>query len=271
MEFCKVIPFDKIEKIACVKSNGKYEALSSVKKRTGADIVINGPMFDMVSYSICQSFICNGIERGYTDGKYGFRFDDNTASLSKGGSGAQHYISEFGMLVMNGEIKCTVSASANTRRGRTAIGYTENNELVIYVVTDGEKYASKKTGKELAKKMLSLGCRHAINLDGGGSSQVADNTGIYASGRYVPGFVAVWLKKDENKQEDKDKMTVLATTKVYTYDVKGNKECNRYIAKNDVCTITRTITENLLIEIEYPVSSGKRTAYIKTLDGFKVV
>ena len=41
-------------------------------------------------------------------------------------------------------------------------------------------YARRKTAKEPANKMLSLGCTHAINLDGGGSSQVADSTGVYS-------------------------------------------------------------------------------------------
>lgn len=268
MEYCKVLPFDQIEEIACVKAYGKYESLSSVKKRTGADIVINAPIFDRLTYSICQSFVCDGVEKGYTDGRRGFRFDKNIPKLAWGAGNAKQYISEFGLLVVDGQIKNSVSASPHTKRGRTAIGITNDNEFVIYVVTDNEKYAVKKTAKKLANKMLSLGCHQAINLDGGGSSQVADRTGIYTAGRLVAGFICVWLKKTE--RED-DTMTVIATKKTYTYDAKGNKESNRYIDKNDVCTITKTISDNLLIEVEYPISNGKRTAYVKSLDGFMPV
>lgn len=268
MEFCKVIPFEKIEEIVCVKSYGKYEALSAVKKRTGADIVINGPMFDMNTYSIGQSFVCDGVQQGYDDGLRGFRFEGNTAKIAWTGSGASNFISEFGLLVIDGAVRCSVTASAGARRGRTAIGITADNKFVVYVVTDNEKYAVKKTAKQLANKMLALGCTQAINLDGGGSSQVADHTGIYTSGRYVPGFICIWLKKDV--QED-DTMTVMATTKINTYDASGAVEARRYIAKGDVCTIKRTIDDKLLIEIEYPVSGGKRTAYIKSLENFKMV
>ena len=267
MEYCKVLPFDQIEEIACVKAYGKYEALDSVKARTGADIVINAPMFDMATGAICQSFICDGVERGYTDGKRGFRFDGGAARLAWSGTGAKHFISEFGLLVVDGAVRCSVYASANSRRGRTAIGITANNEFVVYVVTDTEKYAAKKTAKQLAQKMLDLGCVQAINLDGGGSSQIADKTGVYTAGRLVPGFICITLKKDA--QEETDTMTVIATKKICTLDCKGNKESGRYIAKGDVCTITKTITDNLLVEVEYPVSAGKRTAYVKTLDGFR--
>ena len=269
MEYCKIIPFEKIEKIACVMADGKGELAGAVRKRTGADIVINAPVFDMANGRILSSFVCDGVQCGKDDGLRGFRFDGGAAKLAWDGTGAKHFISEFGLLVVDGTIRCSVYASANSRRGRTAIGITANNELVVYVVTDNESYAAKKTGKQLAEKMLALGCVQAINLDGGGSSQIADKTGAYTAGRYVPGFICIWLKTD--KQKDGETMQVVATKKICTYDAKGNKESGRYIAKGDVCTITRMITDSLLIEVEYPVKAGSRTAYIKTLDGFTAV
>lgn len=269
MEYCKIIPFEKIEKIACVIADGKGELAGAVRKRTGADIVINAPVFDMASGQILSSFVCNGVQCGEDDGLRGFCFDGNTVRLAWSGAGARYFISEFGLLVTDGKVNCSVSAAPNSRRGRTAIGYTTNGELVLYVVTDTENYAAKKTGKQLAQKMLSLGCIQAINLDGGGSSQVADRTGAYTTGRAVPGFICIWLKPD--KQKDGETMQVIATKKIYTYDAKGNKESGRYIVKGDICTITRMITDSLLIEVEYPVKAGSRIAYIKALDGFTAV
>lgn len=66
-------------------------------------------------------------------------------------------------------------------------------------------------------------------------------------------------------------MTVMATAKMNTYDAKGNREPRRCVAKGDVCTIKRTIADNLLVEVEYPISAGRRTAYIRSLEGFKAV
>lgn len=270
MEFCKVLKYDQIERIACVRANGKYEAISAVKKRTGADIVVNAPIFNLSTYAILSNFTCDYKRCGTADPLWGFQFTDGRPpQWAWNAASAQHFISEFGLLVVDGQIRNSVSASPLSKRGRTAIGITGKGEFVVYVVTDNETYARRKTAKELANKMLSLGCTHAVNLDGGGSSQVADNTGVYTSGRYVPGFLCIWLKK--NEQEEDELMTVMATAKMNTYDAKGNRESGRYIARGDVCTIRRTIADNLLIEIEYPVSAGKRTAYIKSLEGFKVV
>ncbi|MBZ0200637.1 MAG: phosphodiester glycosidase family protein, partial [Ignavibacteriaceae bacterium] len=56
---------------------------------------------------------------------------------------------------------------------RTAVGYTNENH-VIMVVADGRQTASSGLSlTELADVMINLGCIEAMNLDGGGSSQIA--------------------------------------------------------------------------------------------------
>jgi len=56
---------------------------------------------------------------------------------------------------------------------RTAVGYTANNH-VIMIVADGRQAASQGVGlPELAQIMINLGCVEAMNLDGGGSTQMA--------------------------------------------------------------------------------------------------
>ncbi len=63
--------------------------------------------------------------------------------------------------------------AALTRQPRTGIGYTPDNKLVL-IVCDGRSMngSSGFTCPELADKFLSLGVENAINLDGGGSSQI---------------------------------------------------------------------------------------------------
>ncbi len=56
---------------------------------------------------------------------------------------------------------------------RTAVGYTRNQHAILLVV-DGRQTASQGvTLPELAQIMLDLGCVEAMNLDGGGSTQMA--------------------------------------------------------------------------------------------------
>lgn len=55
---------------------------------------------------------------------------------------------------------------------RTAIGYTKDKRYVLMVTVDGPPYRGM-TQEELASLMLSLGAYDALNLDGGGSTQMA--------------------------------------------------------------------------------------------------
>lgn len=86
------------------------------------------------------------------------------------------------VLVKNGSQYITYTAeviwgsgvSYSTRDPRTAVGYTADNH-VIMVVADGRQsgYSIGVTLPELAQIMIDLGCVEALNLDGGGSSQMA--------------------------------------------------------------------------------------------------
>ena len=154
MEFCKILKPDQIDKIACVVADGKWESLTSIRKRTKADIVINGPIFNMITYKIHSKFVCNYKQCGSGANSWGLRFDDGyPPQWSWGGTGAQNFISEFGLLVVDGKIRNSVSASPKAKRGRTAIGVTPSGEFVIYVVLDTAKRSEKKTAKELAEKI----------------------------------------------------------------------------------------------------------------------
>ena len=58
---------------------------------------------------------------------------------------------------------------------RTAIGYTDNNTLIILVV-DGRQRSSRGVYlEELAQIMVNLNCVEALNMDGGGSSALVVN------------------------------------------------------------------------------------------------
>jgi exopolysaccharide biosynthesis protein len=82
------------------------------------------------------------------------------------------------VLLQNGEIAITnneehkfTGKQINDRHPRTAMGYTYNNELIILVIEGRNKgLADGATLTQLAQIFKDLGCKEAINLDGGGSS-----------------------------------------------------------------------------------------------------
>ncbi len=71
------------------------------------------------------------------------------------------------------EIMWGSGVGLSNRDPRSAVGFTNENE-VIFVVADGRQTQSQGVSlTELADIMIGLGCVEALNLDGGGSSQMA--------------------------------------------------------------------------------------------------
>lgn len=106
----------------------------------------------------------------------------------------QHIISGGPYLLKENQIFIDMTAqklqSIGGRNPRTAIGYTEDNNLVLVAVDGREGSSVGLTLVELAKLMKTLGCTNAINLDGGGS------TVMYIKGQIVnhphqPGGIAL--------------------------------------------------------------------------------
>lgn len=84
-------------------------------------------------------------------------------------------------LVKNGQVNVTYNEEImwgsgvgyDNRDPRTAVGYTANNHVIL-IVADGRQINSEGVGlPELAQIMIGLGCVEAMNLDGGGSTQMA--------------------------------------------------------------------------------------------------
>ena len=86
----------------------------------------------------------------------------------------KHIISGGPYLIKNGEIYIDVAEeklnAITGRNPRTAIGITADKNLVLITVDGREESSVGMTLTELATYMKSIGCKEAMNLDGGGSS-----------------------------------------------------------------------------------------------------
>lgn len=102
--------------------------------------------------------------------------------LSPNWENVKHIISGGPFLVKNGGIYIDVVEerllAISGRNPRSAIGYTYNNELIIVTVDGREGSSVGMTLLELAQFMQSLGCKNAINLDGGSSTVMYVNGNI---------------------------------------------------------------------------------------------
>ena len=99
-----------------------------------------------------------------------YRLDAKNADIRAAVSG--HPTSEPPMLE-DGVIGEAASPYMRERHPRTGVGFTADGRTGYFVVADGRRSdAAGLTVPELAQLMLDLGARTAINLDGGGSSQM---------------------------------------------------------------------------------------------------
>lgn len=81
------------------------------------------------------------------------------------------------VLVQNGEIKISnneerkfAGRAAFNHEPRTAIGYTKDQKIIVWVCEERSDSAAGLTLLQEAKILKDLGCVEALNLDGGGSS-----------------------------------------------------------------------------------------------------
>ncbi len=96
---------------------------------------------------------------------------------------AKHVIGAGPYLVRDGQIyvdsKTQKLGSITGKNPRSAIGFDEKGTLIIVTVDGREKASVGMTLTELASLMKSLGCKQAMNFDGGSSST------MYVNGKVV--------------------------------------------------------------------------------------
>ena len=90
--------------------------------------------------------------------------DFNDIALTLGGGAT---------IVKNGSVPSTFVHNITGNHPRTAIGITRDNNEIIFVTIDGRTSSFPGVSqKELGEIMISLGAYEAINLDGGGSTEM---------------------------------------------------------------------------------------------------
>ncbi|MEN6385418.1 MAG: phosphodiester glycosidase family protein [Phycisphaerales bacterium] len=206
--------------------NTNKQTTSSFLKSCNAQMAINGDFFwhdpkgQSITTSVCGFAASNGaIYNPFQSGwEYAINISkNNTATLIHwvaGGSNTQYAPAEVSIynaiggapkIISNGRLfPCT--DSTNTAAGlhpRTAIGLTDDDKLVLFVVDGRQVHSGGMTTVETPEVLLGFGVVDAINLDGGGSSTMvlADpnvrivNSPADATGeREVANHLAVYAK-----------------------------------------------------------------------------
>jgi|GEM_PF-6664138 len=249
MNVRELIPFERIAR--CKNVVGPRRTLKQVEALyPDADYIINTAIFDMSSGEILGRVNSAGRHYGRSIDAYGL--DLTTVPHVTWGSGSE-YVGPYSYAVKDG--KTADGLRDKARRGRTALGVTKSS-LALICVSDGDPAACST--ETLCKTLLAMGCTHAINLDGGGSSQGRTPVQRFQSERPVPCWLCIWLKYDKKEEPE---MLLKAAKRTQTYTAQGTPEANRYIGAGDSCEFSQE-----LVKVKYPITGGTREAYVRLAD-----
>lgn len=178
--------------------NTGRKTMAQIKKETGADIIINGGIYDMKKYIPYCWLKVNGQLLAHDQYAYfGYGWNDAKLTMDTTANIARYSNFLACVEIVNGS-KLTSPIIYDTamggRRGRSAIGVRADGQVVVWCTSDG---AYALTPENLQTEMQNLGCTSALMLDGGGSCQCVMPTGQITSSRIVQNFICIWIAKEQ--------------------------------------------------------------------------
>jgi hypothetical protein len=195
------IPIDKVDKIDFVSMAQPLETMESYYNRQTRkpDFQINGGYFSwtngkpILTYKDENQYIVN--ESMYVG--IGI-FEDRLLYGDSKQIAYRDFISGFPTLVKDGHVEIGHRTDFS-RDMRSALGYNDTHYFLL--TCDGrQKDKFGATHEELAQIMIDIGCKFAINLDGGGSTKLMHKGKAINSpteNRAIDNSICIYLKEDE--------------------------------------------------------------------------
>lgn len=199
------IPKDEIRKIDFALCKQPTETLSSFYNRQTDKpaIVTNAGFFAMSTGATTFNYVNEGQTISYNNSYQwgmGIVGDNNMQYGWLKAKTWRDFIGGYPVLLDNKK-KCSYdyASEINYNARRTAIGYNDNTIFLVCVENPGMNFPT------LQNLMLDIGCKYAINLDGGGSTKMLYNGKSVtkdATDRPVDNVVAIYLKSEAPKQTE---------------------------------------------------------------------
>ena len=178
--------------------NTSRKTAAQIQRELGCDVLINGGLFDMRTWTPCCWLKVDGKmlhSESWSDWGFGFENADLRMDSSVNIIHYHNFITCVSILKGGTALKLFYPAELGGKRARTAIGIDTAGRVVAYCVPE----STPLTPEELQVVMRQLGCVSALMLDGGGSSQCIMPNGKISSSRIVQNFIAIWTGKVEEK------------------------------------------------------------------------
>ena len=178
----------KPEKIAiyvgrCAKS------LSQVKTETGADVAINGGLYNADLTACCHLKVDGQVIAKDPWKYFGYAWNDKDIACVSDYSNYKNYICCVCLVQAGNRQLLLYPNEMGGARPRTAMGLFPDGRVWVYASS------SPKTPEQLQDYALNLGLDSAIMLDGGNSTQGYCPTGSVVSSRKVHNYILMWTRE----------------------------------------------------------------------------
>lgn len=207
-----IVKIQRPRKAEIYISTGRHTA-AQVRKLTGADVVINGGLYNMSTMAPNCHLRVNGMDyaKDPFNYVYGYGWTNGKADLrpieSKNKVIADNYICDSWMVTNGMAVNMIYSPAQSGKRGNTAIGVCADGSIVVNVHQD---IASQQcTPDTIQQEMIDSGCITALRLDGGGSSQLSSEKIDLPSpiGRKVHNYICIWGDVESALEGDAEEET----------------------------------------------------------------
>lgn len=203
------IPKKELKRIDMALCKQPRETLKSFYNRQPVkpDFIINGGFFNMSDGVTCFNYIDESKDISnvnyYTDG---FGIIDETTLIYGNVNDRtdwRDFISGYPPLIVNKKpCAITYATELNYKARRSILGYNDATIFLVAIESPGMIFT------EMQSLMIALGCTHAINLDGGGSTKILQNGKSITSivnNRAVDNVIAIYLKNSEKVEQSTQK------------------------------------------------------------------
>lgn len=234
----------KPEKVSIYVNIGKKTA-AQIKEETGCTALINGGLFNMSTFKPVCHLKVDGRVLAKDQYKYwGFAWNDESViDMVQDYGKYRNYICCVA-LVRNGQPERLVySNELSGYRPRTAFGVFEDGNVWLYADAN-----TKKTPEQLQRLAISQGVKHAIMLDGGGSTQGVCPASTVKSNRIVHNFILVWAE-DDNKERDR-KMKIYISPSAQPANSYSAGNTNEQVQCNRIASYAKTALERCGFEVK---------------------
>lgn len=190
----ELIELSKIDFALCAQPKETLESYYN-RQTVKPEILVNGGLFCVSNGETCFTFMDEGIPiKEIQDYPFGIGITGDKTLVygpySDLKEKVRDYITAYPPLVIDGELAgITYAREIDYNARRTAFGYNEEKLFIVTVDAPG------MTFERLQTIMRDLGCKYAINLDGGGSTRlIYRGTLVTAAGfsRPIDSVVAIY-------------------------------------------------------------------------------